>query len=539
MDKASPVLAFKDVHVRYGGNEVVKGVSFTLARGEVTAIAGESGSGKTQTMLAALGLLGPEASATGSVLFEDRNLLALPEGELNHIRGKRIAIVFQEPMSALDPFVPVGKQIAAVMRRHEKLSPSQAKARAIELLDLVGIPEPDRRACAYVHELSGGQRQRVAIAMAVSCDPDVLIADEPTTALDVTVEARILDLITELKTRLGMAMVFISHDLGLVRRFADTIHVMRAGDIVESGSTQQIFSTPAHDYTKMLLAAAPKRTSRVPRQDAPVLLEARDLCVTYTLRGGLMSPRKEVRAVDHVSLALKQGQTLGLVGESGSGKSTLGRAILKLVAASGHISFEDRDLTGLDRKAMRPLRHQMQLVFQDPFGSLSPRMTISDIVTEGLRVHEPHLTRANRAARAAQALSEVRLDAALLQRFPHELSGGQRQRIAIARAMILKPKLVVLDEPTSALDRSVQADILDLLAALQKDHNLSYICISHDLSVMRAMADDIAVMKEGRIIEHGPAVEILTAPKTLYAQGLVAAAALKDPENARLLQLLQ
>ncbi len=521
------VLNFDDVRVRYGANEVVKGVSFNLTRGEVAAIVGESGSGKTQAMLATLGLLDASATTAGSILFEGQNLLRLPTRQLNRIRGRRIAIIFQEPMSALDPFVPVGAQIAAVLRLHGGLSRRAAKARAIELLDLVGIPDASRRARAYVHELSGGQRQRVAIAMAISCDPDILIADEPTTALDVTVEARILDLITELKARLGMAMIFISHDLGLVRRFADTIHVMQAGEIVESGSAQQISTSPKHEYTKMLLAAAPRPTSRTPRSDAPIVLEARDLNVTFSLRGGLFSARKAIKAVDHASLILKQGQTLGIVGESGSGKSTLGRALLKLVPASGRISFEDRDLTPLSRTAMRPLRHRMQLVFQDPYGSLSPRMTISDIVTEGLRVHEPHLSRADRLARASQALHEVRLDTSLLTRFPHELSGGQRQRIAIARAMILKPKLVVLDEPTSALDRSVQAEVLDLLAQLRDDHGLSYVFISHDLAIVRAISDEIAVMKDGRIIEHGAAADILTHPVALYTQGLVAAALLK------------
>jgi ABC-type microcin C transport system duplicated ATPase subunit YejF len=527
MDALPPLLRFDDLHVRYGASEVVKGVSFDLARGEVAALVGESGSGKTQTVLAALRLLGPEARTQGKVLFEGRDLLSLPPAALNTIRGRRIAMIFQEPMSALDPFVAVGAQIAAVLRLQGGLSRHTARTRAIELLDLVGIPEPHRRAHAYVHELSGGQRQRVAIAMAVSCEPEILIADEPTTALDVTVEARILDLITELKTRLGMAMIFISHDLGLVRRFADVIHVMRSGEIVESGPVQRILTAPEHAYTKMLLAAAPHATHRAPRKNAPVLLEARDLSVRFALRGGLFAPRKEIKAVDHADLPLREGETLGLVGESGSGKSTLGRALLKLVPASGRVSFEDRDLTPLNRRAMRPLRRSLQLVFQDPYGSLSPRMTIGDIVTEGLRVHEPHLSRTERDSRAAQALGEVRLDAALRRGFPHELSGGQRQRVAIARAIILKPKLVVLDEPTSALDRSVQSDILDLLAKLQNDHGLSYIFISHDLSVVRAMADEIAVMKGGGIVERGRPTDILSHPQNAYTQALVAAAALK------------
>jgi ABC-type microcin C transport system duplicated ATPase subunit YejF len=528
MAELPPILRFDGLHVRYGKSEVVKGVSFNLARGEVAAIVGESGSGKSQTVLAAMRLLGPDARCQGKVLFEGRDLLGLPLAALNTIRGRRIGMIFQEPMSALDPYVAVGAQIAAVLRLQGGLPRRAAKTRAVELLDLVGIPEPQRRAHAYVHELSGGQRQRVAIAMAVSCHPDILIADEPTTALDVTVEARILDLITELKTRLGMAMIFISHDLGLVRRFADVIHVMRAGEIVETGPVQRILTAPEHAYTKMLLAAAPHATQRASRRDAPVLLEAHDLSVRFSLRGGFFSPRKAIKAVDHVDLTLRDGQTLGLVGESGSGKSTLGRALLKLVPASGRVSFEDRDLTPLDRSTMRPLRRRMQLVFQDPYGSLSPRMTIGDIVTEGLLVHEPHLSRADRDTMAGQAMSEVRLDAALRQRFPHELSGGQRQRVAIARAMILKPKLVVLDEPTSALDRSVQADILDLLAKLQIDHGLSYVFISHDLSIVRAMTDEIAVMKDGRIVERGATNDIFSCPKEAYTQGLITAAALKS-----------
>jgi ABC-type microcin C transport system duplicated ATPase subunit YejF len=524
------ILRFEHLHLKYGETQIVKDFNLGLTRGEVAAIVGESGSGKTQTMLAALGLLGPNAHASGQILFEDQNLLSLPDPPLNQIRGRRIAMIFQEPMSALNPFVSVGAQIIAVLRQHLGLSRTAAKARAVELLDLVGIQDPVRRMRAYVHELSGGQRQRVAIAMAVSCDPDILIADEPTTALDVTIEARILDLITELKTRLGMAMIFISHDLGLVQRFADTVYVMHRGEIVETGTPQKIITAPAEDYTKHLLATAPGNKTRIRQENAPVLLEANDLSVHYTLRGGLFASRKEIKAVDHVSLALKQGQTLGLAGESGSGKSTLGRALLKLVPSSGHISFEDRNLTALDQSAMRPLRHRMQLVFQDPYGSLSPRMTIGDIVTEGLRVHEPHMTKTARDGRAAQALHDVRLDEALRHRYPHELSGGQRQRVAIARAMILKPKLVILDEPTSALDRSVQADILSLLTKLQSDHGLSYVFISHDLSIIREMADEIAIMKDGCIIEHGMTAEILQHPKEGYTQGLVAAAALKGAQ---------
>src|SRR6516165_9461919 len=433
-------------------------------------------------------------------------------------------------MSAVDPRYPVGAQIGAVLRLQAGLSRRAARERVLELLDLVHIPEPKRRIHAYPHELSGGQRQRVSIAMAIACDPNVLIADEPTTALDVTVAARILDLIAELKQRLGMAMIFISHDLSLVRRFADRIHVMRQGEIVESGSARRITTAPTHAYTRILLEAEPHpRGEARSFAQAPVILDAKEISVKFRPRGGFFAPsflmkRDEIKAVDHVTLRLHEGETLGLVGESGSGKSTLARALLKLVPASGMVTFEGRDLTPLSQRALRPLRRSLQLVFQDPFGSLSPRMNVGQIITEGLLVHEPALTRAERDKRAVQALEEVRLHPDLRHRFPHEFSGGQRQRIAIARAMILKPRLVVLDEPTSALDRSVQAEILNLLDQLQAAHGLTYVFISHDLAVIRAVADEIAVMKDGRIIEQGPAREIIEHPRETYTQKLITAA---------------
>ncbi|MGH6843645.1 MAG: dipeptide ABC transporter ATP-binding protein, partial [Methylocella sp.] len=376
---------------------------------------------------------------------------------------------------------------------------------------------------AYPHELSGGQRQRVAIAMAIACNPDLLIADEPTTALDVTVAARILELLAKLKQSFGMAMIFISHDLGLVRRIADSVHVMREGQIVEAGLAAEIAANPRHEYTRMLLAAMPHARAHS-RTDAPVLLRAENIGVRFSLRGGMLGAAREIKAVDGVSLCLNQGRTLGIVGESGSGKSTLARAILKLVPASGIISFGGRDITPLDRAAMRPLRRSMQLVFQDPFGSLSPAMRVGDIVTEGLRVHEPAISRNARDARAFLALEEVFLDPSLRHRFPYELSGGQRQRVAIARAMILKPRLVVLDEPTSALDRAVQSGILALLEDLQEAHGLTYVFISHDLAVIRAVADEIAVMKDGRIVEQGRANEIVERPREPYTKSLIAAA---------------
>jgi peptide/nickel transport system ATP-binding protein/oligopeptide transport system ATP-binding protein len=527
---APPLLQVRDLCVSYGPAAVVKGVSFTLRRGETAAIVGQSGSGKTQTVLAALHLLPRQAVTTGSVIFEDTELLGLSRGRLDVLLGRRIAMVFQEPMSSLDPLFTVGAQIGGILRLKAGFSRRAAKTRSKELLDLAGITEPGRRLRAYPHELSGGQRQRVAIAMAIACNPDLLIADEPTTALDVTVAARILELLAKLKQNFGMAMIFISHDLGLVRRIADSVHVMRAGEIVETGSAGEVAANPRHEYTRMLLAGMP-RARKNTRTDAPALVRAQNIGVSFSLRGGLLSVAREIKAVDNVSLCLSQGRTLGVVGESGSGKSTLARALLKLVPVSGTISFDGRDLTRLDRAAMRPLRRSMQLVFQDPYGSLSPTMRVGDIVTEGLRVHEPAIGRKERHARAALALEEVLLDPGLRHRFPHELSGGQRQRVAIARAMILKPRLVVLDEPTSALDRAVQIGILALLEQLQEAHGLTYVLISHDLAVICAVADEIAVMKDGRIIEQGPANEIVVRPREPYTRALFAAAFQSEGET--------
>ncbi len=525
MDMAArTILAFRDLSVRYGRTAVVNNVTFDLARGEVAGVVGESGSGKSQSMLAALRILPPEAATSGSVIFEGADLLTLAQAPLDRIRGKRIAIVFQEPMSALDPLFSVGSQICAVLRLKAGFSARAAENRAEDLLALVGIDAPRRRLRAYPHELSGGQRQRIAIAMAIACGPDVLIADEPTTALDVTIAVRILDLLRDLKERLGMAMILVSHDLSLVRRYADTIHVMRDGEIVEAGRTAAIALAPQHPYTRRLLDSIPPPRRNHPSPTAPEVLSARDLVVRYRLRGGLFQRKHEIKALDGVGLAVREGHTLGIVGESGSGKSTLARAILRLVPARGSLSLDGRDLTRLDRAAMRPLRRSMQLVFQDPFGSLSPRLRIGEIVAEGLLVHEPGLSRAARDARAATALEEVALDPALGKRFPHELSGGQRQRVAIARAIFLKPRLVVLDEPTSSLDRTIQIEILALLERLQQAHRLTYVFISHDLSVIRAVADEILVMHAGRVVEYGTASEILTAPIEAYTRALVAAA---------------
>jgi ABC-type microcin C transport system duplicated ATPase subunit YejF len=519
----NPLLQIGDLHVRYGIVRAVNGVSLTVRRGETAAIVGQSGSGKSQTFLASLRLLPRHALTEGSVNFEDNELLALSRGHLDALRGKRIAMIFQEPMSSLDPLFTVGSQIAAILRLKAGFSGLAAKERAIELLELTGIAEPRRRFCSYPHELSGGQRQRVAIAMAISCNPDLLIADEPTTALDVTVAAKILELLESFKQKFGMTLIFISHDLGLVRRIADSVHVMREGEIVESGPILEVIADPRHDYTRSLLAKLPRGQSRN-RNDAPVLLRASGLSVKFHLRGGFSSRGQEIKAVDGVSLTLKQGRTLGIVGESGSGKSTLARALLRLVPGDGKIVFDGSDLAKLSRNAMRPLRRSMQLVFQDPFASLSPLMRIGDIVTEGLRIHEPSLTRRERDKRAAMALGEVLLGPDLRDRFPQELSGGQRQRVAIARAMILKPRLVVLDEPTSALDRAVQIEILALLERLQETYGLTYVFISHDLAVIRAVADEIAVMKDSRIIEQGRAQEVVEHPREPYTRALISAA---------------
>jgi len=526
---AIPLLSLRGLDVRFrtgdGVLHAVKGVDLDVAPGETVAIVGESGSGKSQTAHAVMGLLSANGWAEGSVRYRGTELIGLAPAALNRIRGAKIAMIFQEPMTSLDPLYRVGDQIALPLIAHRGLSRRQARVRAVELLDLVRIADPERRLASYPHELSGGQRQRVMIAMAIANDPDLLIADEPTTALDVTVQARILALLADLKSRLGMAMVFITHDLGIVRCLASRTYVMRDGEVVESGETAEIFARPRHAGTRRLIEAEPRGRKAPPAPDAPVVLEARDMRVTFALRGGLFGRgRHAIRAVDGVDLSVRAGETVGVVGESGSGKSTLGRAVLKLVPAAGLVRFEDRSLAPLDRAAMRPLRRRLQIVFQDPYGSLSPRMTAGEIVTEGLLVHEPAISRRERDRRAAQAFAEVRLDPAGRNRFPHEFSGGQRQRIAIARAMILHPRLVVLDEPTSALDRSVQKDIVELLRDLQSAHGLAYVFISHDLAVVRAVSDRILVMKDGRVVESGPAEQILEAPGEPYTRELVAAA---------------
>jgi ABC-type microcin C transport system duplicated ATPase subunit YejF len=529
MAENDPILSVKDLRVRFrtldGVVEAVKGISLTVNAGETVGIVGESGSGKSQTMMAAMRLLASNGEATGTVDYRGRNLLTLGKSEINGIRGRKISMIFQEPMTSLDPLYSIGSQLMEPISRHRGLRGAAARTEAIRLLDLVQIPHPERRMKAYPHELSGGQRQRVMIAMALANDPDILIADEPTTALDVTIQAQILALLAELQARLGMAIVFITHDLGIVRRFADRVSVMQSGLVVESGDTETIFTASQHPYTRMLLAAEPAGRKAPPGAGAPLLLDGRNVEVEFRIGGGFLSGQPIViRAVDRVSVTLRKGQTIGIVGESGSGKSTLGRALLKLLPSEGAIRFEGVDISKADRAKMTPLRRELQVVFQDPFGSLSPRMTVGQIVTEGLLVHEPSLSGKQRDRRAVEALNEVGLDPNARNRYPHEFSGGQRQRIAIARAMILKPKVMVLDEPTSALDRSVQKQIVELLKTLQRAHELSYLFISHDLAVVRAMADYIIVMKSGKIVEEGPTEAIFDHPRDQYTQALMAAA---------------
>jgi microcin C transport system ATP-binding protein len=527
----SPLLAVRDLAVSFAvdGEEVpaVRGVSFMLERGETFALVGESGSGKSVTALSIVQLLPyPKARhPAGSIRFQDRELLGAPEAELQRVRGDRIAMVFQEPMTSLNPLHTVEKQVNEVLRVHRGLARGAARARTLELLHLVGLAEAERRLHAYPHQLSGGERQRVMIAMALANEPDLLIADEPTTALDVTIQAQILALLRDLQAKLGLALLLITHDLAIVRRMAERVGVMRAGEIVEAGPTVQVFERPRHPYTRHLLAAQPRPMPRTPRAEAPPVLEAEDVRVWFPVRRGLLRRvTGHVKAVDGVSLTVRAGRTVGVVGESGSGKTTLGLAVLRLQACQGSVRFGGRDLLALTPRQLRPLRREMQLVFQDPFGALSPRMSVAQIVGEGLQVHARGTTAAGRRRRVDTALAEVGLDPALGDRYPHELSGGQRQRVAIARALVLEPRLVVLDEPTSALDVSVQAQIVDLLRQLQARRGLAYVFISHDLAVVRAMSDEIVVLRRGRVVEHAPADQLFAAPAAPYTRALLAAA---------------
>ena len=527
----SPLLEVRDLSVSFAveGREVeaVRHASFGIERGESVALVGESGSGKSVTALSIMQLL-PYPTArhpSGSIVFQGQELVGAPEATMQRVRGDRIAMIFQEPMTSLNPLHTIEKQVNEVLRLHKGLSRPAARARTLELLRLVGLPEAERRLDAYPHQLSGGQRQRVMIAMALANEPDLLIADEPTTALDVTIQAQILTLLGELRAKFGMALLLITHDLGIVRKMAERVCVMSAGEIVEAGATRAVFESPRHPYTRRLLAAEPRAMPRAPRPDAPVVVEAHDVRVWFPIRRGLLRRTVgHVKAVDGVSVSVREGQTVGVVGESGSGKTTLGLALLRLQASQGQIRFGGRDIQGVAARALRPLRREMQVVFQDPFSALSPRMSVAQIVGEGLGVHGIGATRAERDALIDGALREVGLDPAVRDRYPHEFSGGQRQRIAIARAMVLKPRFVVLDEPTSALDMSVQAQVVDLLRDLQARHRLAYLFISHDLKVIRAVSDEIVVMREGRVVEQGPTERIFERPEQAYTRALMAAA---------------
>ena len=508
-------------------NDAVRGVSFTIDEGETVALVGESGSGKSVTALSVLQLLPyPMAShPRGSIRFRDRELMDAGERALRRVRGNRISMIFQEPMTSLNPLHTLEKQISEPLVQHKGMTRSEARRRTMELLDLVGLSALKARLGDYPHTLSGGQRQRVMIAMALANEPDLLIADEPTTALDVTVQAQILKLLKEVQARLGMAILLITHDLTIVRRFADRLCVMTDGLIVEQGGVGDIFEAPRHAYTRHLLDSEPRGRPVATPAVAEPLIEAESLKVWFPVRTGLLRRvHDHIKAVDGITLEIRPRRTLGVVGESGSGKTTLGLALLRLIASEGEISFAGRGVQGLGFKGLRPLRREMQIVFQDPYGSLSPRMPVRDIVGEGLEVHAMGAGGTERRDLIAAALEEVGLDADMMDRYPHEFSGGQRQRIAIARAMVLRPRFVVLDEPTSALDMSVQAQIVELLRRLQRDHDLAYLFISHDLRVVRAMSHEVMVMKDGIVVERGRAEAIFDDPRTAYTRALIAAA---------------
>jgi len=525
---ALPLLQIEHLTVRFGPSTVVDDVSLAIAPGEKFALVGESGSGKSISALSVLRLV-DAATTTGAIRFNGADLTRKSEREMRGIRGAEIAMIFQEPMTALNPLYTVGNQIGEVLELHEALRPNAARARAIELLKRTGIPEPERRIDAYPHQLSGGQRQRAMIAMALACRPKLLICDEPTTALDVTIQAQILALLDELQAEMGMALLFITHDLNLVRRFTHRIGVMERGKLVEMGDTATVFANPQHPYTKKLMASRPQRVVQAVAADAATLVEARDVGVTFTIAQGWFSKRR-FEAVRHATLQLKRGETLGIVGESGSGKTTLGMALLALQAVSaGEVLMGGERIDNAERSTLRAMRKRMQVVFQDPFASLSPRMTVGQIVGEGLALHRPDLSAAAREQLVLAMLDEVGLSAdkgvaGVLQRYPHEFSGGQRQRIAIARAVVLRPEVLVLDEPTSALDVSVQQQVLALLADLQRRYGMSYVFISHDLAVVRAMSHRVMVMKDGDVIEEGEAQALFDAPRESYTKALLAAA---------------
>ncbi|MEW5721906.1 MAG: ABC transporter ATP-binding protein [Thermodesulfobacteriota bacterium] len=525
-----PLLRVEDLSVdfRTGGGVVhaVRRLSLTLARGETLALVGESGSGKSVTALSILRLLPyPQAShPTGRIYVDGLEMLSAPEEEVRRVRGRKVGMVFQEPMTALNPLHTIEKQIGETLLVHQDLDQEAARARVLELLDLVGIPEAEKRLGAYPHELSGGQRQRVMIAMALANGPDLLIADEPTTALDVTVQAQVLDLLQDLQRRFRLAVLLITHDFGVVRRFSDRVAVMLEGEIVETGTTRAVFEHPQHEYTRLLLRSEPSGAPCPARPGAEVVVRTEDLRVWFPVKKGVFKRTKDyVKAVDGVSIGLREGHSLGVVGESGSGKSTLGLAVLRLLESRGRIEFSGRSLQEYGPKQMRPLRRHMQIVFQDPFGSLSPRLSVFQIIAEGLKIHDPG-PEDRHEDMVIQALDAVGLDPEARHRYPHEFSGGQRQRISIARALVLKPRLIILDEPTSSLDRSVQFQVIELLRDLQRVHGLTYLFITHDLKIVKALCHDLIVMKDGRVVEAGPADRIFSDPREPYTQALLAAA---------------
>jgi microcin C transport system ATP-binding protein len=527
----TPLISVEHLSVDFrGGGKIthaVRNVSFDIGEAETVALVGESGSGKTVTALSILKLLPYPAAShpSGGILFKGQNLMTLPPSGLRKIRGNKISMIFQEPMTSLNPLHMIEQQVGEVLKIHRGMSDKAARVRVLDLLEKVGIDDPKGRLQSYPHQLSGGQRQRVMIAMALANEPDLLIADEPTTALDVTIQAQILDLLLKLKAEFNMAMLLITHDLGIVRKMADRVCVMNNGEIVERGTSRDIFAKPQHAYTKHLIASEPKGTPPPENAKAKTILETKDLRVWFPIRRGFLRHTVgHIKAVDGIDLAVKEGQTLGVVGESGSGKTTLGLDILRLVSSDGPIVYLGDRIDGYDSKRMRPLRRHMQIVFQDPYGSLSPRLSVGQIIEEGLAIQAPGLSRDERDARVARALKEVGLDPAFSDRYPHEFSGGQRQRIAIARALVLEPKFLILDEPTSALDVSVQAQIVDLLRELQRRHKLAYLFISHDLKVVRALANSIIVLRHGKVVEQGSAQTVFAAPKTEYTKALLAAA---------------
>ena len=531
MSAKETLLSISDLSIAFGRDArealAVDRVSFDVGKGETVALVGESGSGKSVTALSVMKLLPYPAARhpSGSIMFKGRDLLKMNERAMREVRGNDITIVFQEPMTSLNPLHTIEKQIGEILSLHQGVTGQAARARILDLLGQVGIPDPAGRLQSYPHQLSGGQRQRVMIAMALANDPDLLIADEPTTALDVTVQAQILKLLKDTQTRLGMSVLFITHDLGIVRKIADRVCVMQRGKIVEQGDVERVFTVPQHPYTRALLAAEPKPDPAPPRPEAPVLVETNDLKVWFPIkRGVLRKTVGHIKAVDGVSIALRKGETLGVVGESGSGKTTLGLAIMRLISSDGPIVFMGDQIQELGFKQMRPYRHNMQIVFQDPYGSLSPRMSISDVIEEGLWVHHPKMSATERERRVSDALDDVGLDSQTRHRYPHEFSGGQRQRIALARALVLSPTFIVLDEPTSALDMLIQSQMVDLMRDLQKRHDLTYMFISHDLRVVAALASRLLVMRHGKAVEEGAAAELFKAPKSDYTRALFAAA---------------